>query len=314
MAGLHFSGFAARAAAITPLLFLAAGLALVEPCAGDPFSFSDTGSLGNERDSHTATLLPNSKVLVAGGYDGNSLASAELYDPASGTWTATGSLATARYAHTATLLQNGKVLVAGGYGSGGSTPSAELYDPVTGTWTATGGLATARYVHTATLLQNGKVLVAGGSNSGGYLVSAELYDPGTPTPTPTATPTPTPTSTPTPPATPTPTPTPIPAPNYSLSINPSSVSVPRTGGIATYTVTITRTNGFSSPVTLSISGLPSGATGSFTPNPVAGSSSTLQVTVSRSTRHGTHLFTVTGQGGTPPLTRTAAATLVKKQN
>ncbi len=134
----------------------------------------------------------------------------------------------------------------------------------------------------------------------------------TPTPTPTITPPPTPTSTPT--ATPMPTPTPTPALDYSLSINPLSVSVPRAGGIATYTVTITRRDGFSSPVTLSISGLPSGATGSFTPNPVSGSSSILRVTVSRSTHQGTYLFTVTGVGGTPPLTRTATATLVKERN
>ena len=108
-------------------------------------------------------MLPNGKVLVAGGYDGSgSLASAELYDPASGTWTATGSLATARYAHTATLLPNGKVLVAGGYDGSGILASAELYDPASGTWTATGSLATARDDHTATLLPNGKVLVAGG--------------------------------------------------------------------------------------------------------------------------------------------------------
>jgi hypothetical protein len=135
----------------------------------------------------------------------------------------------------------------------------------------------------------------------------------TPTPTPVETPTPTPaeTPTPTPVATPTPTPTPTPAPNYSLSISPSSVSVPRAGGIATYTVTITPTGGFSSPVTLSISGLPAGATGSFTPNPASGNSSTLNVTVSSSTHQGTYLFTVTGIGGTPTLTRTATATLVK---
>ena len=95
---------------------------------------------------HTATLLPNGKVLVAGGYrlQRLDLASAELYDPASGTWTATGSLATARAGHTATLLPNGKVLVAGGYGNSGYLASAELYDPASGTWTATGSLATAR--------------------------------------------------------------------------------------------------------------------------------------------------------------------------
>ena len=68
-------------------------------------------------------------VLVAGGFNGTELASAELYDPASGTWTDTGSLNTARFIHTATLLPNGKVLVAGGFGSNGfALASAELYD------------------------------------------------------------------------------------------------------------------------------------------------------------------------------------------
>ena len=103
--------------------------------ADAPFTFSDTGSLATARYYHTATLLPNGKVLVAGGCNGSgSLASAELYDPASGTWTATGSLATARVDHTATLLPNGKVLVAGGFDSSGYLASAELYDPASGTW------------------------------------------------------------------------------------------------------------------------------------------------------------------------------------
>jgi hypothetical protein len=121
-------------------------------------------------------LLPNGKVLVAGGSDGTSLflASAELYDPASGNWTATGSLATARSDHTATLLPNGKVLVAGG---NNSLANAELYDPATGHWTATGSLTAARSNFTTTLLANGKVLVAGGTGDGGDLMSAELYDP-----------------------------------------------------------------------------------------------------------------------------------------
>ena len=107
--------------------------------------WSATGSLGTARDDHTATLLPNGKVLVAGGENGSgALASAELYDPATGTWSATGSLATARDYHTATLLPNGKVLVAGGFNGSGDLASAELYDPATGTWSATGSLATAR--------------------------------------------------------------------------------------------------------------------------------------------------------------------------
>src|SRR5437016_5527198 len=88
-----------------------------------------TGNLNAGRDDHTATLLPNGKVLVAGGF-GNSgpLTSAELYDPANGAWTLTGNLNTGRFAHTATLLPNGKILVAGGF-STRRLNSAELYDP-----------------------------------------------------------------------------------------------------------------------------------------------------------------------------------------
>jgi len=124
---------------------------------------------------HTATLLSNGKVLVAGGYNGSWLSSAELYDPSTGTWTATGSMNTGRTAHTATLLPNGKVLVAGGWNAFASVSHAELYDPAKGTWT-TGMLTTTRYEHTATLLPNGKVLVAGGYRDGS-LSGAELYDP-----------------------------------------------------------------------------------------------------------------------------------------
>jgi hypothetical protein len=108
-----------------------------------------TGRLANARFYHTATLLPNGKILVAGGYDNKAvyLASAELYDPASRTWTTTGRLASARFNHQATLLPNGKVLVSGGYGSAGSGTSAELYDPASGTWSKTGLLANDRSGH-----------------------------------------------------------------------------------------------------------------------------------------------------------------------
>ena len=139
-------------------------------------TWSATGSLHTARSSHTATLLPNGNLLVAGGAAvslGTSLNSAEIFDPTSGTWSVTGRLATARNVHTATLLPDGKVLVAGGNLGFGPTASAELYDPASGIWTPTGNMTSARYYHTATLLPNGKVLVVGSPG----VATAELYDP-----------------------------------------------------------------------------------------------------------------------------------------
>ena len=137
------------------------------------------------RYMHTATLLPNGKVLIAGGRSsgGQAVSSAELYDPAAGTFSITGPMSAARAYHTATLLPNGKVLIIGGFTSDSAVvlSSAELYDPVTGTFTDTAEMSVTRNAHVAVLLRNGKVLVAGGGldNVTATLSSAELYDPST---------------------------------------------------------------------------------------------------------------------------------------
>jgi Galactose oxidase, central domain/Kelch motif len=148
--------------------------------------FVPTGSMNDPRAGHTATLLDGGKVLVVGGIDASdgidNLASAELYDPATGKFTRTGSLAQGRAHHTATRLNDGRVLIAGGYGGGTlSLKSAELYDPATGKFTATGSMAAARRDASATLLTDGRVLIAGGLDQYATkaLASAEIYDPAT---------------------------------------------------------------------------------------------------------------------------------------
>ena len=151
-----------------------------DPASG---TFGPAGALVEARAWHTATLLQDGRVLVVGGastelsdVDGF-LASAEVWDPVTGTFSPSGALAEARGAHhTATLLRDGRVLVVGGMGG---ERTAEVWDPATGTFESAGALSEARSGHTATLLTDGRILVVGGGGAERFHASAEVWDPAT---------------------------------------------------------------------------------------------------------------------------------------
>jgi hypothetical protein len=138
-----------------------------------------TGGMAAGRSGHTATLLPNGKVLIAGGMerDGSIFGTAELYDPTTARFRPTaGSMTTPRVGHSAALLRDGRVLLAGGWDRHGTLATAELYDPVSDGFRATGDMGQGRGDFTATQLTNGKTLIAGGEGDRA-LSTAELYDP-----------------------------------------------------------------------------------------------------------------------------------------
>src|SRR5207248_8051078 len=118
-----------------------------------------------KRRAHTAAGLANGKVLIAGGGTGGAPSTAEIFDPATKTFTPTGHMHVGRYFFTATLLGNGRVLVAGG--SGSSPSSAELFNPATGPFALTGWLSFDRILHAATLLTSGAVQRTGAGSSTG---------------------------------------------------------------------------------------------------------------------------------------------------
>jgi hypothetical protein len=153
-------------------------------------TFMPVGNMSVPRSFHTATLLPNGKVLIVGGVFAPSgspqLAAAELYDPVTRTFTPTGNVRTLRSSSSATLLNDGRVLIVGVDSAAGGVlqNSAELYDPATETFTKTGGTATNQIGGWANLLNSGKVLIAGGRidspvNGPARIAKPEVYDPAT---------------------------------------------------------------------------------------------------------------------------------------
>jgi hypothetical protein len=144
------------------------------------------GDMRVARASHTATALPDGRVLVAGGFSGSGgedapYAATEIFDPAAGTFAAGPAMHEARIGHSATTLRDGRVLLVGGWtGRYRATAGAELFDPRTTRFSPAGALAAPRADHSATLLADGRVLVAGGYDARlNALATAEIYDPAT---------------------------------------------------------------------------------------------------------------------------------------
>jgi Galactose oxidase, central domain len=143
--------------------------------------FVPVGEMSSRRGGATATRLPDGRVLLVGGTDGNRvLATADLYDLRTRRFVPTGAMRAAREAHTAVALRDGRVLVVGGRSAGGGVlATAEIYDPRTGRFTPAGRLRMARQKHAAVALRDGSVLVVGGSDARdfyGRRATAEIFD------------------------------------------------------------------------------------------------------------------------------------------
>ncbi len=174
-----------RASCTVRLDFSDAGRPIAYPLLVDPTWTSTSNTMTMARRAHTATLLGDGTVLVAGGEHPTGtnttyLKNVDLFDPTTNTFAATGSMTAARSHHAAASLSDGTVLVAGGLNTTGALASSEVFDPKAGTWKALGPLKAARADTQAVLLASGQVLVAGGvdpAQQNPILNSAEHFDP-----------------------------------------------------------------------------------------------------------------------------------------
>ena len=152
---------------------------IFDPATG---TWAPTPRMVAARWNHTATQLRDGRVLVTGGlgyelgFIWNPVASTEIFDPATGTWSPAAPMHTARFFHAAVALPDGRVLVSGGWELVFSEASVEIYDPASDAWTLAASMHAARVGHTATLLPDGRVLVVGGAGDEGWPLAAEVFD------------------------------------------------------------------------------------------------------------------------------------------
>ena len=164
-------------------LVVALTSSLVQPAyASGAGAWTDTGPLNIARSGYVMNLLPDGRVLIAGGMGGGS--STETYDPSTRSWTRAVDMTTARSRSASVALADGRILVVGGRNQGLSLSSAEIFDPASQTWSVTGSMATARDWLAVTRLADGRVLAAGGldlnsTRANPVLMSSEIYDPAT---------------------------------------------------------------------------------------------------------------------------------------